>query len=73
MLSKTNGFMACMRFLRDCYLHISNIGEIPSKKDFLDFFSNISLSDEDFTTDKYAPGTSGESALYRDLKSLTNL
>ncbi|MEV1948122.1 DGQHR domain-containing protein [Pseudomonas aeruginosa] len=69
MLSKTNGFMALMRFLRDIYLEKDCIGAVISKEQFSEVFSRITLEDDDFTVDNYKPGTSGESALYRDLKS----
>lgn len=36
MLTRTNGFMALMRFLRDCYLYIGK--EIPETDDFLGIF-----------------------------------
>ncbi|MGV8617602.1 DGQHR domain-containing protein, partial [Pseudomonas aeruginosa] len=69
MLSKTNGFMALMRFLRDIYLEKDCIGAVISKEQFSEVFSRITLEDDDFTVENYKPGTSGESALYRDLKS----
>lgn len=69
MLSKTNGFMALMRFLKDVYLHLGAVGKVLSKADFDDVFSKIDLDDAAFTVDTYKPGTSGESALYKDLKA----
>jgi len=68
MLSKTNGFMALMRFLKDIYIDLERIGSIISKSQFSHVFSQINLTDADFTVDNYKPGTSGESALYKDLK-----
>lgn len=69
MLSKTNGFMALMRFLKDIYIDREAIGTVLSKESFLEIFKAIDLNDNDFTVDNYKPGTSGESALYKDLKN----
>ncbi len=70
MLNKTNGFKALMRFLRDIYPHITGIGQVPSKADFSEMiFSKIDLKDLDFTTERFQPGTSGESELYRTFLS----
>lgn len=73
ILNRTNGYRALMRFIKDCYLSIAKVGEVPSKNDFLNVFKNITLTDNDFTIDNYKPGTSGESALYRDLLKQSNL
>lgn len=67
MLNKTNGFKALMRFLRPCLLHISAPGDVVKKSAFLDIIERIDLSDQDFTTDAFKPGTSGESLLFRTL------
>lgn len=68
MLSKTNGFMALMQFLKDIYLAKDKLNQVISKKEFLEVLRKIDLDDEDFTVDNYKPGSSGQSALYRDLK-----
>lgn len=67
MLSKTNGFMAFMRFLKDCLEVIGS--STPRKSDFLEIFKNVDLNDHDFNTTKFKPGSSGESELYKILKS----
>lgn len=71
ILSKTNGFMALMRFLKDCYVAIGK--DKPGMEDFSKIFAKIELSDNDFSTERYKPGTSGESALYKDLTAATRL
>ncbi|ROM60405.1 DGQHR domain-containing protein [Pseudomonas rhodesiae] len=71
ILSKTNGFMALMRFLKDCYVAIGK--DKPGHEDFSKIFAKIELSDNDFSTERYKPGTSGESALYKDLTAATRL
>jgi len=67
MLNKTNGFKALMRFLRPAYLYITAPGKVPSKEQFLEIFKKTKLSDTDFTIDRFVPGTSGESELFRTL------
>ena len=67
MLNKTNGFKGLMRFLRTVYLYLVSPGEVPSKKDFFKIFNKISLKDNDFDIERFKPGTSGESELYRTL------
>jgi hypothetical protein len=67
MLNKTNGFRALMRFLRPAYLHLVNPGNVPKTQDFQYIFSKIDLKDDDFSTDTFKPGTSGESYLFQRL------
>jgi len=68
MLSKTNGFMAFMRYLKDVYLYLERGAEVVTIKEFKSVLSRVNLTDDDFTTDKFKPGTSGETALYRILR-----
>lgn len=67
VLGKTNGFRALMKLLRPAYLRLGRPGEVISKKEFHDLFEKSSLKDDDFNTDNFKPGTSGESALYKTL------
>lgn len=67
MLNKTNGFRSFMRFLRPAYLEFTSPGGVPSKEQFLDLLNKIKLTDEDFHINRFKPGTSGESELYRTL------
>lgn len=67
MLNKTNGFKAIMRFLRPAYLYLTAPGGVPKKGDFLLLINRASLTDADFNVDRFRPGTSGESDLYRTL------
>lgn len=67
MIRKTNGFMAFMRFLGIVYPKINKV--VPDKKDFEFYFSKVKLSDEDFNTDRFKPGSSGEAELFKKLKS----
>lgn len=69
MLSRTNGFMALMRFLKDCYLELGTRDWVYTADQFLELLNRIDLSDSTFRTDIFKPGTSGESRLYRSLKA----
>jgi DGQHR domain-containing protein len=67
MLNKTNGFRAFMRFLRPAYLNLCAPGNVPSTNEFQAIVQRIGLNDDEFTTNIFKPGTSGESLLYRTL------
>ncbi len=73
VLNKTNGFRAFMRFLRPAYLYLCSPGDVPTPDDFMSVMKRISLSDGDFNTDIFKPGTSGESFLYRTLLEKSNI
>lgn len=73
VLNKTNGYNALMRFFRDCYLFQTSTPDVVSKLAFRKLLDRSSLTDEDFTTERYAPGSSGASTLYRELLSTTNI
>jgi DGQHR domain-containing protein len=67
VLNKTNGFKALMRVLRPAYLDICRPGEVPSQGQFLTLLNRVSLKDADFTSERFLPGTTGESKLYGEL------
>lgn len=67
ILPRTNGFRALIRFLRDAYNYIAVPGKIVSAEAFGRIFARSTLKDSDFSTERYPPGTSGETRLYRDL------
>jgi DGQHR domain-containing protein len=69
MLNRTNGFRALMRFLRPVYLYLVSPGEVPSRDQFGKIFGRINMADDEFTTDNYKPGTSGEVALFHSLRA----
>lgn len=73
MLNKTNGFRALMRLLRPAYLHVARPGQIPTQGRFLTLLRSAKLEDDDFTTENFLPGTTGESKLYRTLVEQLNL
>ncbi|RXJ82474.1 hypothetical protein CRU95_02545 [Arcobacter sp. F2176] len=65
ILSRSNGFMAHARFLRDAYNRIEKL--IPNKNDFTTILKNIDILDSEFHVDNYKPGATGEKRLYDDL------
>lgn len=67
MLNKTNGFRALVRLLRHAYLHLGNPGDVVSEGQFTTLLRKATLTDEDFTTDRFLPGTSGETGLFMAL------
>lgn len=74
ILPRTNGFRALMRVFKDLYWHVnvmppSGDNWIIEKEIFLQYLNKSTLSDDDFNSQNFAPGTSGETALYRRLKS----
>ena len=58
-----------MRFLRPAYLNLVGPGEVPTREQFGNIFKRIQMNDDEFTTDNYKPGTSGEVALYNAFRS----
>lgn len=73
ILNKTNGFKGFMRFLRSAYLHLVGPGGVPAREDFARILKRVSMDDNDFNTDNFKPGTSGEVALYNALKTKSGI
>jgi DGQHR domain-containing protein len=73
VLNRTNGFRALMRFLRPAYLHFTAPGPVIESRRFLTLFNKVKLTDDDFTTANFAPGTSGETELLRRLIAETEV
>jgi DGQHR domain-containing protein len=70
IINRTNGFRAFMRLLGPlCLFARTAPGAIVTKDQFLVLLERCTLSDHDFTTDRFPPGTGGEAALFRRLKS----
>lgn len=67
MINRTNGFDGFMKFFRPAYRSITTSPRMVSQEEFAKIFDRTELRDEDFNTRRYAPGSSGASALYRDL------
>ncbi len=73
ILNKTTGFVALMKFLKPCYINLSEDGEVISKKKFTALFEGINLEEDDFSTDIYVPGATGENDLYKEFCSKSGL
>lgn len=67
ILNKSTGFIAMMKLFKDIY--IATLEEVPSKDDFAKFLNRSTIKEEDFIKTKYIPGSTGQSALYKDLHS----
>jgi len=67
ILNKTNGYNALMRFFRPAYIYVTSPGLVAKSDQFLQIFEQVTLDDSDFNPDRYLPGTSGATRLYRDL------
>lgn len=63
VLPRTNGFRALMRVFRPIYAKLVMPGEVPNVRQYLELFEKVSLKDEDFTVEKFKPGSSGEGEL----------
>lgn len=73
ILNKSTGFVALMKFFKDAYLHFGKPNSVITKEEFYSIFENINLNENDFNTQNYLPGTKGQSALYKDLKTLSGI
>lgn len=72
ILARTNGFRAFMRLFKNIYLKEKPVFHdtdpaVPESV-FLNYLNRSTLDDGDFTSSKFAPGTSGETALYKKLR-----
>ena len=73
ILNRTQGFAGLMRFLGDLYNSLGGAGKIVQVSDFEDKFNKIKLDDSDFNTERYPPGTAGETKLYKELLSNSSI
>jgi DGQHR domain-containing protein len=71
LLPRSNAFKALMKYLRlDVYPSVArnDYGRIPTTKEFAPFFADIEVTDEDFTTRNFVPGSGGESRFLKMLR-----
>lgn len=73
ILNKSTGFIALIRFFRDAYLYFGKIGELIDSDEYTKIFNKINLNDEDFTREKYIPGSAGQTKLYRDFIKISGI
>jgi DGQHR domain-containing protein len=67
MLSRTNGYRAFGSVFGKVYLNVARPGEVVDRVKFAHMLNRVNLKWEDFNTDKFKPGSSGESELRRIL------
>jgi DGQHR domain-containing protein len=67
ILPRSNAFKAFMRYLKTAYQKIvhTEFGKVPEVEEFNSIFSNLHVSDDDFTSGNFKPGSGGESAFYK--------
>ena len=68
ILARTTGFAALLKALPYVLGKISAIGRIPDVSEYKGYLAKIDLSDKDFTSDNFKPGSSGEAELLMRLK-----
>ena len=75
ILARTTGYYALIRFLKDVFVKIVSDNEphIIAKEEYAEIFKKISIQEKDLIKDKYVPGSSGQTDLYRDLKNGSGL
>jgi DGQHR domain-containing protein len=73
MIKRTNGFNGFCRFLRPAYRYYTSGNDIVTKSQFAALFGEVNLKSEDFNVQRFAPGTSGSSELYKILMKQTKL
>jgi hypothetical protein len=69
MLNQSNGFRALMRVLGPSYNHIALPGQFADSSKFYELFKRVDVKSNHFTSDRFPPGTSGESRLREFLMS----
>jgi DGQHR domain-containing protein len=72
ILGRTTGFAALVRLLPAATARITRgpltkNSSLPTKTDYLALMKRIKLDDDEFTAERYLPGSTGEGQLYEDL------
>jgi hypothetical protein len=73
ILNKTNGYSGLMRFFRLAYVNYASPGQMVSVHQFVELFSRVNLRDDEFTRERFLPGSTGATELFRTLKTETGL
>jgi DGQHR domain-containing protein len=73
ILNKSTGFIGLMRFFKDAYLSFNRFGDVITKDEFANIFNKINIDEDDFNTQNYIPGTSGQTKLYKNLVEKSRL
>ena len=73
ILNRTTGYRALIQFLPIVVLSLGFVDQIPDVAAFREVFDRVRMQDEQFSTDEFKPGTSGQSALRKLLELQTRL
>lgn len=67
ILPKSNAFKAFMRYLKELYITLSggDFNMVISLNMFLNHFKSYDITDEDFTSGNFLPGSGGQSRFYK--------
>lgn len=68
ILPRTTGFAAFMRLLPEIWPQIPSVDSIPTINIFGEFLNRSRIEEQEFTSDLFKPGSSGESELLNRLK-----
>ncbi len=68
ILSRSTGFRAFVKLLKDIY-NSNQTKNLCTFQYFNVLMNKVKLNENDFNTDNFKPGTSGESVLYKQLKN----
>lgn len=73
IIRRTNGFKAFMRVLGDAYFLLNGSDQkYPKADDYLRIWEHSKIADDQFTSDVYKPGSSGEKQLAESLTTALN-
>lgn len=67
ILSRTTGYNALIRFLKDAYQVVAREPRVVEKSEFAAIFDNIGIEQDQLNKDNYVPGSTGQGKLYEEL------
>ncbi len=69
VLNRTTGFAALVRLVPDAYNLLGGPEAVWDVGEVLPLLQRVTLGDDDFTRERYLPGTTGEGKLYEELSA----
>lgn len=73
VLNRTTGYIALMKFFRDACLFLTIEPQIPTVEQFYRLFAKVSINDDEFTKERFIPGTTGQNLFYSRLLTDTKV
>lgn len=67
ILSRTTGFNALIRFLKDAYLSVAMEPRVVETHEFFEIFDRMNIPEASLNKDVYLPGSAGQGLLYTHL------